>query len=132
MFFNELSIEGDENIRREAVLAFVKVYRTLLKYEITTCRISSEDNHRLHQMIQSMPDFSKRLCECPYVEGIVNSLPFNSHERKFIRRVREGGLIEIVLPWTDKGYGIVVKTTGRTIRETEMIGRIIEEKYGRV
>ena len=57
LFFNELSIEGEENIRREAVLAFVKVYRTLLKYEITTCRISSEDNHRLHQMIQSMPDF---------------------------------------------------------------------------
>ena len=57
LFFNELSIEGKVNIRREAVLAFVKVYRTLLKYEITTCRISSEDNHRLHQMIQSMPDF---------------------------------------------------------------------------
>jgi hypothetical protein len=39
-------------------------------------------------------------------------------------------LIEIVLPWTDKGYGIVVKTTGRTIKETEMIGKIIMEEYG--
>ena len=61
---------------------------------------------------------------------MINSLPFNSHERKFIKRIREEGLIEIVLPWTDKGYGVVVKTTGRTIKETEMIGRIIMEKYG--
>jgi len=57
-------------------------------------------------------------------------LPFNSYERKFIRKIREDGLIEIVLPWTDKGYGIVVKTTGRTIKETEMIGKIIMEEYG--
>lgn len=237
---------------------FVKVYRALLKYEITSCRISSEDNHKLHQMIQSMPDFlnirnfyfsffrspyesdeveneqneyfehewlyngksciglplavilnsaslsiyepdwgdafvyitrdndacdvrnisieqhvdihipqiqvsgelelvesdlqiedkkislrddhgidvlmdfSKRLIRCPYVIGVINSLPFNSHERKFIKRIRDEGLIEIVLPWTDKGYGIVVKTTGRTIKETEMIGKIIMEKYGGV
>ncbi len=62
--------------------------------------------------------------------NIINSLPFNSYERKFIRKIREDGLIEIVLPWTDKGYGIVVKTTGRTIKETEMIGKIIMEEYG--
>ena len=37
---------------------------------------------------------------------------------------------DIVLPWTDKGYGVVVKTTGRTLRETERIGEIIEERYG--
>jgi len=256
LFFNELSIEGKESIDTDSVLTFVKVYRALLKYKITTCRISSDDNHKLHQMIQDMPnflniknfyfsffrspyesekveneqdeflehewlyngksciglplavilnstalsiydpewshpfvnitkdgkvdtvrnisteqhvdihipqirageepelvesdlqmedkqislrddhgidilmDFSKRLIRCPYVIGVINSLPFNAHERRFIKKIREDGLIEIVLPWTDKGYGIVIKTTGRTIRETEMIGRIIEEKYG--
>lgn len=258
LFFNELSIEGKENISKDAVLAFAKVYRALLKYKVTTCRIASEDNHKLHQMIQSMPDFlnirnfyfaffrspyesaevekeqdeylgyewfyngkpcvglplavilnsavlsiygsdwsdafvclakdndivtarnismeqhvevhipqilenkepelaesdlriedkkivlrddhgkdilldfSRRLIKCPYVVGIINSLPFNSHERSFIKKVREEGLVEIVLPWTDKGYGVVVKTTGRTIKETEKIGKIIEEKYGGV
>lgn len=260
LFFNELSIEGKESISKDSVRALVKVYRALLKYEITTCRIASEDNHKLHQMIQSMTDFvniknfyfsffrspyeserveneqdeyfehewlyngksciglplavildsaalsiyesdcdwgntfvditkddevntvrnisveqhvdihipqiqvndepelvesdlrieakkislrddhgmdllmefSKRLIRCPYVVGVINSLPFNSHERRFIRKIREEGLIEIVLPWTDQGYGVVVKTTGRTIRETEMIGRIITERYGGV
>ncbi len=41
-------------------------------------------------------------------------------------------MIEIVLPWTDKGYGVVVQTTGRTMKETELIGKIIMEKYGGV
>ncbi len=77
-----------------------------------------------------LEDFSKRLVRCPYLIGVVNSLPYNPHERKFIKRVKENGLIEIVLPWTDKGYGIVIKTTGRTIRETEKIAEIIEEEFG--
>lgn len=258
LYFNELSIEGKKSIDKDAAIALVKVYRSLKQYEITTCRIASEDNHRLHQMIQCMPDFlnirnfyfaffrspyeservekeqneylehewfyngkpciglplavilksavlsiyesdwsdafvyitkdgeadsvrnisteqhvdihipqiqtseetvivesdlkiedkkislredhgvdvlmdfSKRLIRCPYVVGVVNSLPFHSHERRFIKKIREEGLIEIVLPWTDKGYGVVVKTTGRTMKETEMIGRVIMEKYGGV
>ncbi|MCI8639009.1 MAG: hypothetical protein HFG41_07690 [Coprococcus sp.] len=49
-----------------------------------------------------------------------------------IRRIRNDGLIEIVLPWTDEGYGVVVKTTGRTIRETKKISEIIEERYSGV
>lgn len=244
------------SINKDSVIALASVYRSLRQYEITTCRIASEDHQKLHQMIRSMPDywnirnfyfsffrspyetenvekeqneylehewlydgktciglplaiilktaalsihesdwsaafvyitkdgesdavrnisveqhvdihipqiqtseetkllesdlqiedkkislrddhgvdvlmdFSKRLIRCPYVVGVINSLPFNSYERKFIKRIREEGLIEIVLPWTDKGYGVVVKTTGRTIKETEMIGRIIMEKYG--
>lgn len=256
LFFNELSIEEKENIDGETILAFAQVYQALREYDITTCRIDSENNHKLHRMIQMGPNFlnirnfyfsffrspyesemvekkqneylehewsysgkscigfplaiilnsaalsiyepdwnesfiqimkdgdidtarnictkqhvdihipqiqsdqepeliecnlraedkevvlrndhgideltnfSRRLIRCPYVIKVVNSLPFNSRERKFIRRIREDGLIEIVLPWTDKGYGVVVKTTGRTIRETERIGEIIEERYG--
>lgn len=258
LFFNELSIEGRKDINIDSVAALVQVYHALRKYNITTCRIDSINNQKLHEMIQGMPEFwniknfyfsffrspyeseiveneqdeylihewlyngksciglplavilgsaalsiyksdwkdafinitkdgdintarnicikqqvdlhipqiqlqeepelvesdlevkdkkislrsdhgidvlmefSKRLLRCPYVIGIINSLPFNSFERKFIKKIREDGLIEIVLPWTDKGYGVVVKTTGRTIRETEMIGKIIMEKYGGV
>lgn len=91
-------------------------------------RISLRNDHGA----DILADFSKRLIKCPYVVGVINSLPFNSYERKFIRKIREDGLIEIVLPWTDKGYGIVVKTTGRTMKETEKIGKIIMEEYGGV
>ncbi len=96
--------------------------------QIEDKKISLRDDHGIDVLM----DFSKRLIRCPYVVGVINSLPFNSRERKFIKKIREEGLIEIVLPWTDKGYGVVVKTTGRTMKETEMIGRIITEKYGGV
>ena len=88
--------------------------------------ISLRNDHGMDVLM----DFSKRLLRCPYVIGIVNSLPFNPHERKFIKEVRNNGLIEIVLPWTDEGYGIVVRTTGRTIQETKRISEIIDERYG--
>lgn len=235
LFFNELSLIGKESIDYVSVLEFIKVYRSLRQFNITTCRIDSEDNLKLFQMIQNMPDslnirnfyfsffrppyesmdveqiqdeyfghewllddipcvglalayildsaglsiyekkwntafihlmkdndmktvrnicteghadihisqlqsdeepelietdlqvedkrislqhdhgmdvlaeFSKRLIRCPYVIGVVNSLPFNPSERKFIRKIRDDGLIEIVLPWTDQKYGVVVK-----------------------
>lgn len=89
-------------------------------------KISLRDDHGMKVLM----DFSKRLVKSPYVTAVINSLPFNPTERKFIRKVRSDGLIEIVLPWTDEGYGLVVKTTGRTIEETKKIGEIINEKYG--
>ncbi len=73
--------------------------------------------------------FSRRLIQSPYVTGVINSLPYNPNKRRFIKRIREDGLIEIVLPWTDEGLGIVVKTTGRTMQETEAIAKILEEEY---
>lgn len=258
LFFNELSIRNKECIEKDSIITIARVYKALRKYNITTCRIASEDNTKLFQMISSRPDsinirnfyfsffrspyeseevdgyqeeyyeynwsydngscmgfalafllnsasfsidnenwgrpfvrflrdeegvnarnicteehvdihipqlqgeeeiellecgieiadkkivlrndhgmdeleeFSKRLIRCPYLIGVINSLPHNPNRRKFIKKIRENGLIEIVLPWTDKGYGIVVKTTGRTLRETEKIAEIIEEEFGRL
>ncbi len=256
LFFNELSLKNETGIHQDSINAMVMVYKELLKYHITTCRIAPKDNTKLFQMICALPDsvnvknfyfsffrspyesetveekqddyytynwtchgkecigialtflldsicfsiysqnwnspfidffqnetsvcvrnisikehvdihlsqmqtqtgaelpecdipvsdkkivlrkdhgmdvleaFCKRLIHSPYLIGVVNSLPYNPHERKFIRKVRENGLIEIVLPWTDEGYGIVVKTTGRTIRETKRISEIITEEFG--
>jgi len=256
LFFNELSIKGKDKITIDSVIAITKVYKELMKYHITTCRISSEDNARLFQMICNIPnsmnaknfyfsffrspyeseevkqkqeeyykhswiyqdeeclgfalailfhsasfsiysekwdvplieflkdtqmvcvrnictkehinfhlpqlqretqielllcdiaisekkinlrqdhgmdvlkEYSKRLIRCPYVIEVVNSLPFHPYERKFIRKIREDGLIEIVLPWTDEKLGLVVRTTGRTVRETKKIAEIIEREFG--
>ena len=74
--------------------------------------------------------FCKRLVNSEYVCEIVNSLPFNPNNRKFIHKIRENGQIEIVLPWTDSGLGVSVQTTGRNYRETEKIAEILKEKYG--
>ena len=90
--------------------------------------IHLRDDHGKDKLLE----FSKRLLKSDYICEIVNSLPYNPRERKFIRKVSENGLIEIVLPWTDLGLGIVVKTTGRNLRETQQIANIIQEQYGYV
>lgn len=73
--------------------------------------------------------FTTRLCNSPYVKGIINSLPYNSAETHFIRAIRDDGLIEIVLTKTDKGLGLVVQSTGRNKRETEAIAVILERDF---
>ena len=52
-----MSIEEKESIDGETVLAFAQIYQALRKYDITTCRIDSKDNHKLHQMIQMGSNF---------------------------------------------------------------------------
>lgn len=74
--------------------------------------------------------YAKRLLHCKYVESVVNSLPFNPKINRYILKVYDNGIINIVLHWTDKGYGMVIQTTGRNIRETQEIAKIIEKEYG--
>lgn len=73
--------------------------------------------------------FSYKLYHSDYVECVINSLPFNSACKNFIRKTYPDGKIEIVLTKTDKGLGIIIQTTGRNIRETNRIAEILEEKY---
>lgn len=70
-----------------------------------------------------------RIKNCEYVSSCINSLPYNSNERSFVRNVKSDGIIEIVLTWTDEGFGLVVQTTGRNLRETKKIAELLEEKY---
>ncbi len=89
-------------------------------------KIVLRDDHGKDKLLQ----FSNKLVHSQYVIGVINSLPFQSHNRKFIKKTEENGLIHIVLPWTDNGLGLVVQTTGRTKEETQKIAGILEEKYG--
>lgn len=78
-----------------------------------------------------LESFTRKICRSPYVVKIVNSLPYNSHERDFIHGIYEDGRIEIVLTDTDKGLGMVIQSTGRNYRETLAIAKILADKYGR-
>lgn len=101
--------------------------------ELVQCEVRSVDKKivlRQDHGMDVLRDYAKRLVRCPYVVEVVNSLPYNPRERKFIRRVRENGLIEIVLPWTDAKLGLIVRTTGRTMWETERIAKIIKDEFG--
>ena len=84
------------------------------------------DHHGRNELLS----FCNRLVASPYVCEIVNSLPFQPGNRRFIHAVRKNGIIEIVLPWTDEGFGVVVKTTGRNMRETQKIAEILKQRFG--
>jgi hypothetical protein len=73
--------------------------------------------------------FAERLVCSPYVISVVNSLPYNPHETKFIHKVNANGLVEIVLRGTDAGLGLAVQTTGRNMRETQEIATMLEKEF---
>ena len=73
--------------------------------------------------------FAKRLILNPYVEGIINSLPFNRHESNFIHNISSDGKIELVLTNTDEGFGLVIQTTGRTTAQTDAIASILKKEF---
>jgi len=65
--------------------------------------------------------FSEKLNKSPYVNGVLNSLPFNPDLNRFIKRVYPNGVIELVLFWEDRGIGVAAQSTGRNMKETELI-----------
>ena len=75
-----------------------------------------------------LTEFAKKLVNFPYIIKIINSLPFNPKETNFIKQVNSDGKIEFVLNWTDKGYGLIAQTTGRNLRETKSIAKMIDKK----
>lgn len=73
--------------------------------------------------------FGKRLLQSPYVIEVINSIPFNPKATNLIRRTRVDGKIELVMYWEDKGYGLIIQTTGRNIHETNAIAEILIDEY---
>lgn len=73
--------------------------------------------------------FSKKIVRSPYVEQIVNSLPFNSSGTKFIEKVFENGVIYIRIIQDPRGVGLAVQTTARCLDHAERIARILDRIY---
>ena len=74
--------------------------------------------------------FAKKIVKSPYVVSVVNSLEFHRYYKKLVYDMDSAGIVELVLYWTDPGYGIAVQTTGRNRKETEKIARILAEEFG--
>ena len=130
--------EAQKNARNlygeETVTANEEWLKSLLPVKPIMCSLTP-DQKRLKVREDHGKDileaFGKRINLSPYVYGVINSLPHNSEKRKFIHAVKPDGKVEIVLPWTDKGYGLVVQTTGRNMKETEVIAEILKKRYGK-
>lgn len=73
--------------------------------------------------------FAEKIRRSPYVKGIINSLPFNSRRTKPILDTHPNGIVEFVLTWEDKGYGLCIQTTGRNLAETNSIALHLEKEF---
>lgn len=139
---HELTIRGDEE-QKTSILAVCSVEHCKdtkftswkekdVPIELIESTISP-DKKKIHFREDHGKDvlkaFAERIRKSPYITEIINSMPFNKHDRDFIRKVKSNGLIEIVLTHTDLGFGMVVKTTGRTLKETQAIAEILRKEY---
>jgi hypothetical protein len=79
-----------------------------------------------HHGKKELAEFSKKLINCPYIKEIQST---DWGGKKFIRKINDDNSIEIVLPWTEREYALKVFTTGRNRDETELISKLINEKY---
>lgn len=77
----------------------------------------------------TLEQLAQRLMKSEYTLGVINSLPFNPTETHPVRKIYPDGKIEIVMINTDKGLGMIIKTTGRNFRETSAIADILMDKY---
>lgn len=85
--------------------------------------IHLRDDHGKDKLLE----LAKRMVRSPYVIEIPNSLPFDRYGRNFIRKVYPDGRIDITLLDEDDHYSMMIFTTGRNMRETKAIARILED-----
>ena len=124
-----LSVSCPEHFLEQVFLRWKEQNAEICLIECDICftekKITLRDDHGKDVLLQ----FAKRLVKSPYIIEIVNSLPYNQFENKFIRKVKSDGLIEIVLTKTDRGLGLVVKSTGRNYKETKEIAKILQQEF---
>jgi hypothetical protein len=106
-------------------ISIVELIPSAFTYEDKKQNIHFRDDHG----IDVLQKFAEKIIKNKYIDGVVNSLPFNKETSRFIRRVFSNGLIEIVLHWEDAGYGMVLKSTGRNYKETDTIANILKEEF---
>jgi len=122
-------ISKPEHLNEQSLIDFiesnfpVELSETQLVAEKKTIKLRDDHGKDI------LEDFSKRIVNSKYVVSVINSLPYNPNCRNFIKEVYPDGKIEIVLTKTDKGLGLVIKSTGRNLRETENIAKRLTEEF---
>ena len=98
------------------------------------CTIPPEKKHikfQEHHGKEILRDFCAQIVRHRFVQGVIDSIAFDSTTNRFVLRCYDDGTVDLRLHWTDVGLGIKVQTVGRDKRQTEMIADILKEKYDR-
>lgn len=106
-------------------ISTVNLQPSSLSVEQKSKNISLRDDHGKDILRR----FAEKVIKNCYVNGIINSLPFNPNTSRFIKAVYKDGRVEVVLHWEDAGYGMVIDTTGRNFRETDEIAKLLRDEF---
>lgn len=72
---------------------------------------------------------AQSLIKDEYVVSIINSIKFNSDERRYIRKVYADGRVEVRMHWTTMGFGLCIQTSGKDIVHTKWIARHLQRHF---
>lgn len=74
-----------------------------------------------------------KLIQSPYVEEIICSVDYGSaSDKDYIAGYEKNdGVIRIMLVWESPKYAMLIKTTGRNLRETKEIATILKEQFSK-
>ena len=92
------------------------------------CSLSSD-----HHGNKELKEFAKgSLFPLPYITGVVTSLAYTPNSQTFVKAMQtDAKRIEVVLHWTEAGYGMVVQTTARDEVELMQIAEELEKRFGK-
>lgn len=124
-----MNVNDVANIESEIFLDFIETITPICLIKCTENptykKWSFRDDHGKDKLIELW----NKLRNNEYVISAINSLPFDSFGKEYIENCTDDGKIYIRLCDSKKGYGMVIQTTGRTLKETNEIGKILLNKY---
>lgn len=83
-----------------------------------------------HHGREELRRISNRLVKNKYVVKIVRSRGYQANAKSFVTDISNDGEITIALIWYEKGYSLVLQSTGRTRNETEKIAELLTKEFG--
>ena len=98
------------------------------------CTIPIEQKHikyQEHHGKEILRDFCAKIVRHPFVQGVIDSIAFDSTTNRFILKCYPDGKIDLRLHWTPMGCGLQVQTTGESLPQTMKIAEMLEVIYNR-
>jgi hypothetical protein len=100
--------------------------------EPTPCLIPPEQKHikyQEHHGKEILRDFCGQIVKHRFVQGVVDSIAFDSTTNRFVLRCYPDGTVDLRLHWTKMGVGLKVQTVGKNLQQTMLIADILKDKY---
>lgn len=98
------------------------------------CPKTPEQKHvkyQEHHGKEMLRDFCSQIVKHKFVQGVVDSIAFDSTTNRFVLKCYNDGTVDLRLHWTKMGVGLKVQTVGKDLRQTMLIAEILKAKYDR-